>query len=99
VDFVALIAAKERQGMIGMVSKYDRVVGYGFLIPEDPTNPDAPDFFVHCSNIQGPKHQRFLRLGQIVEFDPIDVESRPQAVNVRKIPTTIARQVGGLYDA
>lgn len=59
--------------MIGMVSKYDRVVG--------------------CSNIQGPKHQRFLRLGQIVEFDPIDVESSPEAINVRKIPTTIARQV------
>ena len=94
MDFVALIAAKERQVMIGMVSKYDRVVGYGFLIPEDPTNPDASDFFVRCSNIQGPKYQCFLRLRQIVEFNPIDVESRPQAINVRKSPTTISRQVG-----
>ena len=79
--------------MIGMVSKYDRVVGYGFLIPEDPTNPDAPDFFVHCSNIEGPKHQRFLRVGQLVEFDGIDADTRPQAIDVRKIPTTVARRV------
>jgi len=76
--------------MIGTIANYDRRVGWGFIIPDDP---DAPDFFVHYSFIQADKFQRFLRVGQKVEFDPVDVDSKPQARNVRKLPTLIARQV------
>ena len=76
--------------MIGTVAMYDRRVGWGFIIPDDP---DAPDCFVHHSFIQAGKFQSFLRVGQKVEFDPTDVDGKPQARNVRKLPTPIARQV------
>jgi cold shock CspA family protein len=75
--------------MIGVVASYDRRVGWGFIIPDDG---DLPDFFVHYSFIQADKFQRFLRVGQKVEFDPTDVDGKPQARNVRKLPTLIAHQ-------
>jgi cold shock CspA family protein len=76
--------------MQGIVSMHNRMTGWGFIVPDDL---DAPDFFVHCKSIQGDKNQRFLREGQRVEFEPRDTDSKPQAKNVRKLPTLIARQV------
>jgi cold shock CspA family protein len=76
--------------MTGTGATYDRRVGWGFIIPDDP---DAPDLFVHYSFIQADKFQRFLRVGQKVEFDPSEVDGKPQARNVRKLPMVIARQV------
>jgi cold shock CspA family protein len=82
----------------GVVLKYDRIAGYGFVASTD--NPDLPDFFVHLSFIEAPtKGQRFLRVGQGVEFEPFDIEGRPQALHVKKFPTTIAVQRGDAPEA
>lgn len=77
--------------MKGEVLKYDRATGWGFIASTD--DPDLPDFFVHASYIEAPtKGQRFLRVGQTVEFEPFDIEGRPQAHHVKKFPTVIALQ-------
>jgi len=75
--------------MMDTVINYSRRVGWGFIRPDDP---DLPDIFVHWSWIQAEKFQQWLRVGQRVEFDPVDIDIKPQAKNVRKIPTLIARQ-------
>jgi cold shock CspA family protein len=75
--------------MIGTVSKYDRIAGIGWIVPKDPT---LPDFFVIPKFIAADKHHRFLAAGQRVEFDPFDIEGKPQAHNVRVISQTIAVQ-------
>jgi hypothetical protein len=41
------------------------------------------------------RHHRFLMAGWRVEFDPFDIDGKPQAHNVRILSRTIARQVGG----
>jgi cold shock CspA family protein len=69
--------------MLGTVSNYTRFGGYGFICPDDP---DAPDYFVHYSFIQTNPAQRFLKVGQRVEFEPLDSsDGKPQARNVRKL--------------
>lgn len=68
--------------MFGTVSVYSRLKGYGFIVPDDP---DAPDYFVHFSFISTNPAQRFLKIGQRVEFDPAGDSEKPQAHNVRKI--------------
>ena len=75
--------------MLGTISKYDRVKGYGFILPDDET---LPDFFVCAKFIDLSRHLRFLVAGQRVEFDAIDPDGRSQAHNVRVLPTTIAVQ-------
>jgi cold shock CspA family protein len=78
--------------MLGTVIKYDRISGYGFIVSDDPT---LPDFFVCPRFIDADRHHRFLVPSQRVEFDPVDVATKPKALNVRVIPTTIARQTSG----
>ena len=75
--------------MLGTVIKYDRISAYGFIVSDDPT---LPDFFVCPRFIDADRHHRFLVLGQRVEFDPVDVATKPKALNVHVIPTTIAIQ-------
>lgn len=75
--------------MFGTVAKYDRMKGYGFILPDDAS---LPDFFVCPKLIDANRHFRFLIPGQRVEFDPVDVSTKPAAHNVRVLPTTIARQ-------
>ena len=75
--------------MFGIVTKYDRVSAYGFILPDDPAQPD---FFVCPKLIIADKHHRFLVPGQRVEFDPVEVDGKTQAHNVRVIPVIIARQ-------
>jgi cold shock CspA family protein len=88
-----LIAGYSNEGnmMLGTVSAYYRLKGFGFIVPDDPTLPDfftAPKFML-LEN----KHHRFLFSGQRVSFDPTDVETRPTAINVRLVkPITIAVQ-------
>jgi cold shock CspA family protein len=75
----------------GECVSYDRAHGFGFVISTE--NPDMPNFFVHCSFIEGRKPLRFLRVGQQVEFTPAAVDTdRPQAHNVKKFPITVAIQ-------
>jgi cold shock CspA family protein len=76
--------------MFGTVTRYDRLAAYGFIVPDDPT---LPDFFTCPKFIQAPKPHRFLVPGQRVEFDPVNMDTdRPQARNVRVIPSTVAIQ-------
>jgi cold shock CspA family protein len=77
--------------MIGTCVQFRRQDGWGFIRPDN--DPDLPDFFVHHSWIEAEKFQQWLRVGQRVEFEPIDIDIKPQARNVRKLPTLIARQV------
>lgn len=76
--------------MQGTVSKYDRVRGFGFILPDD--GADLPDYFTCGKFIDPTRRLRFLVPGQRVEFDPVDETSGPTAHNVRVLPTTIAVQ-------
>lgn len=80
--------------MFGSVSVYNRPKGFGFILPDDN---NLPDFFVCAKFINtANKHHKFLVPGQRVEFDPVDVDTKPAAHNVRIIgPQIIAKQVGG----
>jgi cold shock CspA family protein len=75
--------------MFGTVTAFDRIRGYGFVVPDDL---NLPDFFVIPKFIVGDKHHRFLMPGWRVEFDPLDVDGKPQAHNVKIISKTIAIQ-------
>ena len=68
--------------MFGTVSRFTRQFGFGFVVPDDP---NEPCYFVHHSFIQANPAKRFLVAGQRVEFDPVEVDGKPQAYNVRKI--------------
>ena len=75
--------------MLGTTTKFDRTKGYGFILPDDETQPD---FFVLAKFIMEPKCRRFLFAGWRVEFDPVEVDGNPQAHNVRIISRPIAVQ-------
>lgn len=77
--------------LTGTVSRYDRIAGYGFIISDQP---DLPDFFVLPKFIEADRHHRFLVPGWRVEFEPFDIDGKPQAHNVRVISRTIAIQRG-----
>jgi len=81
--------------MLGTVSKYNRLKAYGWIVSDDPT---LPDFFVCPKLMDCDKHQRFLIVGQRVEFEPANIDTQPEARHVRKLPMTIARQTGGEPD-
>lgn len=78
--------------MLGTTIKYDRVKGYGFILPDDES---MPDFFVLPRFIVEHRSRRFLMAGWRVEFHPVEVEGNPQAHNVRIISRTIAIQRSG----
>lgn len=78
--------------MFGTVSKYDRIRGVGFIVPDDLTLPDLlaiPKF------IDANRYMRFLIACQRVEFEPADMDTKPIAHNIRVIPTVIAAQRSG----
>lgn len=66
--------------MKGKVKWYNRVKGYGFIVPEEGDK----DVFVHYSAIQvEKKKERILVEGQGVEFDVTDGPKGPSAANVK----------------
>ncbi len=65
--------------MKGIVVKYDADRGFGFIRPEEQTNPNTKDAFVHISNIQDGSA---LEIGQKVIFDLEYSEKGPVAKNV-----------------
>jgi cold shock CspA family protein len=76
--------------MEGTVLQFNRQTGWGFIRPD---SPDQPDFFVCYKFINAEtKFERFLKAGQRVSFDPTDIDTKPQARNVSKLPTVIAIQ-------
>jgi cold shock CspA family protein len=75
--------------MLGTVTMFDRVRGFGFILPDDET---LPDFFTAPKFILEPKCRRFLMAGWRVEFSPVDIDGAPQAHGVKIISRTIAAQ-------
>jgi CspA family cold shock protein len=64
----------------GTVKWFNAEKGYGFIAPDG----DAPDVFVHFSEIQGNGY-RSLEDGQRVEFEVTQGQKGPQASAVRAI--------------
>ncbi|HMU74250.1 MAG TPA: cold-shock protein [Elusimicrobiota bacterium] len=65
--------------MKGKVKWYNRVKGYGFLIPED----GSAEVFVHHSAIQAKGKDKVLVDGQAVEFEVTQGSKGPAAANVK----------------
>ena len=66
--------------MKGKVKWYNRVKGYGFVVPDD----GGKDVFVHYSAIQvDKKKDRILEEGQVVEFEVKEGPKGPSADNVK----------------
>ncbi|MCL2887969.1 MAG: cold-shock protein [Elusimicrobium sp.] len=63
----------------GKVKWFNDQKGYGFITPED----GSKDLFVHYQEIKG-EGFKTLSEGQEVEFDIVESEKGPKAVNVRK---------------
>ncbi|WP_424244889.1 CspA family cold shock protein [Elusimicrobium posterum] len=63
----------------GKVKWFNDQKGYGFVTPED----GSKDLFVHYQEIKG-EGFKTLSEGQEVEFDIVDSDKGPKAVNVRK---------------
>ena len=63
----------------GKVKWFNDQKGYGFVTPED----GSKDLFVHYQEIQG-EGFKTLSEGQEVEFDIVESDKGPKAVNVRK---------------
>ena len=64
---------------IGTVKWFNNQKGFGFISVEGEN-----DMFVHFSAIQGDGYKS-LEEGQKVEFEVVDGEKGPQAVNVTKL--------------
>jgi CspA family cold shock protein len=66
--------------MKGKVKWYNRVKGYGFIVPEE----GGADVFVHHSSIQvEKKRDKILEEGQGVEFEVQEGPKGPSAANVK----------------
>ena len=65
--------------MKGKVKWYNRVKGYGFIVPED----GSAEVFVHHSAIQAKGKDKVLVDGQAVEFEVTLGSKGPAAANVK----------------
>ncbi len=65
--------------MKGKVKWFNESKGYGFIEKEDGSG----DVFVHFSSIQS-EGFKTLHEGEVVEFDIVDSDKGPKAVNVTK---------------
>lgn len=64
----------------GVVKWFNTEKGYGFI-----KTTDGEDVFVHFSNIKEEGHNKDLHEGEEVNFDIIQAEKGPSAINVHKI--------------
>lgn len=65
--------------MKGKVKWYNRVKGYGFIVPEDGSG----EVFVHHSAIQAKGKEKVLVDGQVVEFEVTPGAKGPAATSVK----------------
>ncbi|MDH5662572.1 MAG: cold shock domain-containing protein [Elusimicrobiota bacterium] len=65
--------------MKGKVKWFNESKGYGFIEKEDGSG----DVFVHFSSIQS-EGFKTLHEGEVVEFEIVDSDKGPKAVNVTK---------------
>lgn len=65
--------------MKGTVKWFDNKKGFGFIRGED-----GNEYFVHYSGIISNEEYKILNQNEEVEFDLMDTERGPQAINVRK---------------
>ena len=65
--------------MKGVVRRFNNQRGFGFI-----SDADGNDVFVHYTGING-EGFKSLEEGQEVEFDVVQGEKGPQAVNVTKV--------------
>ena len=65
--------------MKGVVRRFNNQRGFGFI-----SDSDGNDVFVHYTGING-EGFKSLEEGQEVEFDVVQGEKGPQAVNVTKL--------------
>ena len=73
--------------MQGTITKYDRIKSFGFIISDDP---DQPDYFVCVPFIEG--KYRWLMPNWRVEFTPVETDKGFEAHDVRILSRTIAIQ-------
>ncbi len=64
----------------GQVKWFNDGKGFGFIEREE-----GPDVFVHFSSIQGEEGFKSLVEGDAVEFEVIEDDKGPKAVNVVKV--------------
>ncbi|MDV2496498.1 MAG: cold-shock protein [bacterium] len=64
----------------GQVKWFNDGKGFGFIEREE-----GPDVFVHFSSIQGEEGFKSLAEGDAVEFEIIEDDKGPKAVNVLKV--------------
>ena len=67
---------------VGRVKWFSDSKGYGFILCQDDS--EAKDVFVHHTGIQGSGF-RTLHENQEVEFEVVDGDKGPKAVNVRVV--------------
>ncbi len=65
--------------MKGKIKWYNRVKGYGFIVPEEGEG----EIFIHHSAIQSKGKGKVLKEGQEVEFEKKDGEKGPVAADVK----------------
>ena len=65
--------------MLGTVSFYNRLKGWGFCVPDDL----SPDLFIHVSNL--PSNHKYLNDGDRIEFQIGESRGKPLAVNIQII--------------
>lgn len=68
----------------GKVKWFDKLKGYGFIIPDDDTITGGREIYVHYSSIimEGSKN---LEKGEKVSFELVDEGKGPKAVLVAKL--------------
>jgi cold shock CspA family protein len=78
--------------MLGTTIKWNRIKGYGFVLPDDAMQPDI---FVSATCIQAPRGRRWLLPGWRVEFDVVEVEEGLAAENLK----ILSRPIGAQFSA
>lgn len=64
----------------GVVKWFDNERGYGFISANE-----GMDVYVHHSQVKEKTHSKDLHEGEPVQFDMVDGQKRPMAINVQKM--------------